>query len=133
MPDHRNVPERAGRIVTNGAVTGSGIRPRTTIGSENTIRISFASPRVAISPVGPLWTTVNPGEAEEAEEADEDCCAIAGRENETSQNPTDTTSDLDVMTAILELECVPFRVSGRFRVRNRVANPSPRIGSSDRS
>src|SRR5262249_51893739 len=45
VPDQRNVPAIVGRIVTNGAVTGSGIRPSTTMGSEKTMRISFASRR----------------------------------------------------------------------------------------
>jgi hypothetical protein len=95
------------------------------MGSENTIRISFASPRLAISPVGPVWTTVNDGEANEADEGGEPCCAITGRENETSHTPADTTSVLDVMTPILELE-VPFRVSGRVRARNRGSKPLAR-------
>jgi hypothetical protein len=42
VPDHLNVPRIAGSIRTNGAVTGCGIRPSVTIGSEKTTRISFA-------------------------------------------------------------------------------------------
>ena len=33
-----------GTILTNGAVTVAGMRPSATIGSENTMRISLASP-----------------------------------------------------------------------------------------
>jgi hypothetical protein len=66
VPDQRNVPVIAGRMVTNGAVTGSGMRPSTTIGSEKTIRISLASRRFWISLVGPLCTTVSAG----------GCCAV---------------------------------------------------------
>ncbi len=59
VPDQRNVPPGiAGAMVTNGAVTGCGIRPSATIGSENTIRISFTCSRLSASPVGPLLTTV---------------------------------------------------------------------------
>jgi hypothetical protein len=42
VPDHLNVPGIAGVIRTNGAVTGFGIRPSVTIGSEKTMRISLA-------------------------------------------------------------------------------------------
>jgi hypothetical protein len=41
----------------NGTSNGCGIRPRTTIGSEKTTRISFASAIVAVSPTGPALTT----------------------------------------------------------------------------
>ena len=46
-------------MVTNGARTSAGIRPSVTIGSENTMRISLASARLAISPVGPALTMVS--------------------------------------------------------------------------
>src|SRR5262245_45831867 len=39
VPDHRKLPGIAGAMRTNGAVTGSGIRPSVTMGSEKTIRI----------------------------------------------------------------------------------------------
>src|SRR4051794_5647176 len=58
VPDQRSVPAIGGRMVRNGAVTGSGIRPSVTMGSEKMTRISFASLRLAISSVGPALTTV---------------------------------------------------------------------------
>ena len=45
MPDQRNVPAIAGWILKNGAVTGLGIRPNATIGSEKTTVTSRDSPR----------------------------------------------------------------------------------------
>jgi hypothetical protein len=51
VPDQRNVPGIAGEIRTNGASTRAGIRPTVTIGSENTIRISLASSRLASLPL----------------------------------------------------------------------------------
>src|SRR5918994_1703026 len=63
VPDQRKVPGTAGAILKNGAVTGCGIRPSTTIGSENVTRISFASVSASNSPVGPALTTVNGFEA----------------------------------------------------------------------
>jgi hypothetical protein len=66
VPDHRKVPLIAGLMVIKGAVTVSGIRPSTTIGSENMIQISLASARLAVSSIGPPLTTVRlPG----------NCCA----------------------------------------------------------
>ncbi len=47
----------AGVMRTNGAVTREGIRPRGTIGSEKTIRISFTSVSAATSPSGPALRT----------------------------------------------------------------------------
>ena len=61
VPDHRNVPAIAGAIRTNGARTTAGMRPRVTIGSEKTMRISFASARLSISPSGPALTIVRSG------------------------------------------------------------------------
>src|SRR5215218_1096159 len=46
-------------MLKNGAVTVSGIRPSDTIGSEKTIRTSFASARLPTSPLGPALTTDN--------------------------------------------------------------------------
>src|SRR5688572_17188301 len=60
VPDHRNFPGTAGAILKNGATTGSGILPRTTIGSLNTTRTSLASARLATSPTGPALTTRKP-------------------------------------------------------------------------
>ena len=54
------VPAIAGVMRTNGARTTAGIFPSVTIGSENTIRISFASARLATSPAGLDDTTVRP-------------------------------------------------------------------------
>src|SRR5688572_4372038 len=59
VPDQRNVPARAGWILKNGAVTGFGIRPRATIGSEKTTVISRDSPRSDVSPAGLADTTVS--------------------------------------------------------------------------
>src|SRR5688572_1022230 len=59
VPDQRNVPVIAGEIRTNGATTFSGILPSVTIGSEKTIRISFVSSRVVVSPCGAVLTTVS--------------------------------------------------------------------------
>src|SRR5215212_5469950 len=57
VPDQRNVPLTGGGILKKGAVTGWGILPRTTIGSEKTARISFASASVVVSPTGPALIT----------------------------------------------------------------------------
>jgi hypothetical protein len=59
VPDHRNVPGISGTTRTKGAVTRAGMRPSVTIGSENTIRISFTSDSADNSPDGPPLTTVN--------------------------------------------------------------------------
>ena len=59
VPDQRKLPGIAGLIWTNEAVTRAGIRPSTTMGSENTTRISLASSRLAISPSGAALTTVS--------------------------------------------------------------------------
>ena len=56
VPDHRNVPATAGEILKKGARTTDGMRPRATIGSENTIRTSLVSARLPTSPVGPALT-----------------------------------------------------------------------------
>ena len=53
-----NVPGTAGLMRTNGAETGSGIRPSVTIGSENTIRISLACARLSRHPTRDI-TTLN--------------------------------------------------------------------------
>src|SRR6185436_4579895 len=57
VPDHRNMPFTLGEMWNHGAVTGLGIRPRTTIGSEKSTRTSLASSRDATSPDGPALTT----------------------------------------------------------------------------
>jgi hypothetical protein len=57
VPDHRKRPGSGGSIETKGACTGWGIRPRATIGSEKTSRISFACSRASISPSGPDFAT----------------------------------------------------------------------------
>src|SRR5919198_764915 len=56
VPDQRNVPFTAGLILKNAGRSRSGMRPSATIGSEKTMRISFASSIEAISPVGPALT-----------------------------------------------------------------------------
>ena len=61
VPDHRKVPAIAGAIRTYGGLTTAGMRPSVTIGSEKTMRISFASARLAISPSGPALTIVRFG------------------------------------------------------------------------
>src|SRR3954462_9404219 len=58
VPDHRNVPGSAGWILKNGAVTGFGIRPNATIGSEKTTVTSLDSPRSEVSPAGRPLTPV---------------------------------------------------------------------------
>src|SRR5687768_12102323 len=57
VPDQRKVPATAGWILKNGAVTGLGIRPSVTIGSEKTTVTSLDSPRSAVSPDGRALTT----------------------------------------------------------------------------
>jgi hypothetical protein len=65
VPDHRKEPGRPGRIWQKGAVTGWGMRPRATMGSENTTRTSLASASSATSPWGAACRTVSarPGSA----------------------------------------------------------------------
>ena len=46
VPDQRNVPFIAGAMWNHGATRSFGILPTTTIGSEKTTRISFASASV---------------------------------------------------------------------------------------
>jgi hypothetical protein len=67
VPDQRNVPLMAGVTWKNGGRSGDGIRPRDTIGSEKTTRISRACARVCTSPVGPALTTVSPADCGEAD------------------------------------------------------------------
>src|SRR5688572_23962170 len=59
VPDQRKVPEIAGEMRINGGCTRAGTWPSGTIGSENTIRISFPSARLAISPWGLTLTIVS--------------------------------------------------------------------------
>jgi hypothetical protein len=59
VPDQRNVPGTAGSMRKNGAVTGWGMRPSTTMGSEKVTRISFACSMSVISPSGPVWRTAS--------------------------------------------------------------------------
>ena len=61
VPDHRHSPLMAGAIRTHAGVGFDGIRPSATIGSEKTIRISFASCSCRISPVGPALRTAKGG------------------------------------------------------------------------
>src|SRR5205814_409176 len=63
VPDQRNVPGSFGLMWNQGTTTGSGMRPSTTIGWENTTRTSLASASEPISPWGPDWVTVNPSAA----------------------------------------------------------------------
>ena len=59
VPDQRSVPLIAGWMRRNGAVTGSGIRPSLTIGSEKTTVTSRDSPRSEVSPLGRALTMVS--------------------------------------------------------------------------
>src|SRR5215212_10564012 len=59
VPDQRNAPGTAGEMWNHGGLTSLGILPTTTIGSEKTTRISFASARVATSPMGPALMMVS--------------------------------------------------------------------------
>src|SRR6266568_2350911 len=58
VPDQRNVPFTAGLMWNQGMVRFLGILPTTTIGALKTTRTSFASAKVASSPMGPALTTV---------------------------------------------------------------------------
>ena len=76
----------AGAMRTNGAVTGDGMRPRVTIGSENTIRISLACASVASAPSGPVRTTVRaPGVAGACAAADAASRKIVQRASDTER------------------------------------------------
>src|SRR5437016_2543435 len=59
VPDHRNVPLIAGATWNHGTTRSFGTFPTTTIDSEKTTRISFASASVAISPTGPAFRIVS--------------------------------------------------------------------------
>ena len=95
-PDHLKVPAAAGAILTNGARTTAGIRPSSTIGSENTTRISLASASAPISPVGPVLTTVSGGVARAA--------CPASRVNAVNRRETKTRK-ARFMAAILDTSC----------------------------
>ncbi len=81
VPDQRKVPDMAGAMRTNGAVTGDGMRPNVTIGSENTIRISLACASVASAPSGPVRTTVS---------AAGDCAAADAASRKIEHRASDT-------------------------------------------
>ena len=67
VPDQRKPPAMAGVMRTNGAVTGDGMRPNVTIGSEKTMRISLACARLASDPSGPVLTMLSAGACANAE------------------------------------------------------------------
>ena len=86
VPDQRKLPAMAGTMRTNGAVTGDGMRPSLTIGSENTIRISLAWASVASAPSGPVRTTVRvPGAAGDCAAADAASRTIEHRASDTDR------------------------------------------------
>jgi hypothetical protein len=62
VPAQRKAPARAGVMEKYGASIFAGILPSSTIGSEKTMRISFACSRFAISPVGPALSMVRVGD-----------------------------------------------------------------------
>jgi uncharacterized protein (DUF433 family) len=97
VPDQRKVPLTAGLIRKNGAVTGCGILPRTTIGSEKTAWISLASASVAVSPTGPALTMRS---------------VLAAKEGVASSRKKRSAATLFLMTPRSVRPGPPFRVSG---------------------
>ena len=107
VPDQRNAPGTAGVMWKNGAATGSGIRPMTTIGSENTTRTSLAWACAVSSPVGPADTIVSGASA-----------AIAARSSKTSAARATTPR---AARFCMNVPC-PKRVEGQTEFRMIGAN-----------